>query len=349
MLSILAASIPLFLGGCGNEEPEIVSDTIFALGTTCTVQLYGEEHEDLIEPIFDLIREVEDKMSVRAEGTEASRINEHAGEEPVRVSDDTFTVVERAKHYSALSDGRFDLTIEPLVSLWSIGSEDQRVPSEDEIARAADKVDYRKVRLDEEESTVFLEEKGMGLDLGGIAKGYAADISVDYLRDHGVEYGIINFGGNVFAFGKKYGKNEWRIGIQSPDRQRGDYVGVAELVNRAVVTSGKYERYFEQDGVRYHHILSTEDGYPVRNSLASVTVITGRALDADALSTALFTLGLEAGVRRAEELEGVEAVFLTEEKIVYTTGGLQDSFSVTSDVYKRGETKSLLAAGGTQE
>jgi thiamine biosynthesis lipoprotein len=190
---------------------------------------------------------------------------------------------------------------------------------------------------------VFLEEEGMGIDLGGIAKGYAADISVDYLMEQGVDYGIINFGGNVYAFGEKYDSESWRIGIQAPGENRGSYVGIAEIRDKAVVTSGKYERYFVQDGVRYHHILSTEDGYPVRNGLASVTVITDRSLDADALSTLLFTLGLEEGIRRAEELEDVEAVFLTEEKIVYTTGGLREEFTISEDGYKRGEAKSLLA------
>ena len=340
----LAVCVTLLLASsCTEQEPEMISDTEFALGTTCTVQLYGEKQRKHIAPVFELIEDVENKMSVRKDGSEAKRINEMAGEKPVEVSDETFTVIEKAKEYSALSGGTFDVTIEPLVELWSIGSEEQRVPSEEEIEEALKRVDYRKLRLDRQDSSVFLEEVGMGIDLGGIAKGYAADISVDYLEKQGVDYGIINFGGNVYAFGEKHNSETWRIGIQAPDENRGSYVGIAEITDKAVVTSGKYERYFVQDGVRYHHILSTKDGHPVRNSLASVTVITDRSLDADALSTLLFTLGLEGGMKRAEELEGVEAIFLTEEKIVYSTEGLRKKFTISEDGYKRGEAKSILA------
>ena len=343
VLSLTACIAAVLATSCEEQEPEMISDTQFALGTTCTVQLYGAKQRKHIAPVFELIEEVENKMSVRKDGTEAKRVNEMAGRSPVDVGDKTFTVVEKAKEYSAMSGGTFDVTIEPLVELWSIGSEDQKVPSDGEIEQALKYVDYRKLRLDRRNSTVFLVEEGMGIDLGGIAKGYAADISVDYLLEQGVDYGIINFGGNVYAFGEKYDSESWRIGIQAPGENRGSYVGIAEIRDKAVVTSGKYERYFVQDGVRYHHILSTEDGYPVRNGLASVTVITDRSLDADALSTLLFTLGLDEGIRRAEELEDVEAVFLTEEKIVYTTGGLREKFTISEDGYKRGEAKSLLA------
>ncbi len=336
----------LILGNsCSKKVPEKIDETIFALGTTCTVQLYGRAKRDVMEKVFELVRDVESKMSVRIDGTEAWRINENAGSRTVKVSRETFTVVKRARDYSVFSGGSFDLTIEPLVNLWSIGSEDQRVPSEEEIADALKMVDYRRVRLDEENLTVFLERPGMGIDLGGIAKGYAADISVAFLEEQGISHGIINFGGNVFAFGAKHGRENWKIGIQSPGSGRGEYVGIVEVKNKAVVTSGEYERYFVEDGVRYHHILSTEDGYPVRNELSSVSVVSDRALDADALSTVLYTMGLKRGLARAEELDGVEAIFLTDENTVYTTDGLKSSFYLTHDEYRRGEPASLSEGG----
>lgn len=341
-VAVLGTLLIVF-SACSEDTPKTVSDTVFALGTTCTVQLYGAEHEEKIDEVFELIRGVENRMSVRKEGTETYRINRAAGKKPVEVSKGTYTVVKRGREYSARSDGSFDITIEPLVELWNIGSEDQRIPSKEEVEKALEKVDYRKLRLDPENRRVYLEDEEMGIDLGGIAKGYAADISVDYLMQHGVDYGIINFGGNVYAFGEKYGSEVWKIGIQSPEDSRGEYVGIVEVRDRAVVTSGKYERYFIEDGVRYHHILSTEDGFPIRNDLASVSVVTERSLEADALSTLLFTLGLEEGLRRAENMMNTEAVFITGDKIVYTTEGLRDRFRITADTYRRGEARALLA------
>jgi thiamine biosynthesis lipoprotein len=292
--------------------------------------------------VFELIEEIENKMSVKKEGTEAVRVNERAGEGPVRVSRQTFEVIRQGKRYSMLGEGAFDVTIKPLVDLWGIGTEAARVPAQEEIEQALEKVDYRKLRLNENRGSVELLEQGMGLDLGGIAKGYASDEAAKLLRERGVEYGIINFGGNVLAFGEKGGDTAWRIGIQSPVEERGQYVGVVEVRNEAVVTSGKYERYFEEDGTRYHHILSTEDGRPVRNSLTSVSIVTEEALKADALSTMIFVQGLEQGLRTAEQLEGVEAILITEEEVIYTTSGLRERFTISDSQYARGESEALL-------
>ena len=335
----------LFITGCGggtDTVPSSVSDSDFALGTACTVKLYGEENRKHIEPVFELIKEIENTMSVKKEGTEASRVNEEAGEGPTEVSEETFYVVQESKYYSALGDGDFDVTIKPLVDLWGIGTDAAQVPSDEEIEKALKKVDYTKLQLNEERSTVELQEKGMGLDLGGIAKGYASDKSAELLREAGVEYGIINFGGNVLAFGEKGNESAWRIGIQSPEEGRGNYVGVVEVRNKAVVTSGKYERYFEKDGLRYHHILSTEDGRPVRNALTSVSIVTDEALKADALSTMIFVQGVEQGLATAEGLEGVEAILITKEQVIYTTSGLREQFTISDSDYARGETEALL-------
>jgi thiamine biosynthesis lipoprotein len=344
----VALTAVLLLSGCGEEEklPQSVSDSSFALGTVCNVKLYGQENEQHIPAVFDLIEEIEEKMSVKKDDTEASRLNEKAGKGPVEVSEDTFHVVSRGKYYSALGDGAFDITIKPLVDLWGIGTDAARIPSETEIDEALEKVDYAKLKLDGERSTVELTEEGMGVDLGGIAKGYASDRAAALLQEKGVEYGIINFGGNVLAFGEKGGDTAWRIGIQSPVEERGSYVGIVEVRDEAVVTSGKYERYFERDGERYHHILSTEDGRPVRNSLTSVSIVSEKALEADALSTLIFVQGLEKGLNTAEELEGVEAILITGEKVIYTTSGLRERFSISDKQYARGESESILNGTG---
>jgi len=235
----------------------------------------------------------------------------------------------------------------PLVSLWDIGGEGQRVPTDPEIAEALELVDYSCVRLSPDTREVFLPVRGMEIDLGGIAKGYAADEAERLLRKRGVERAIVDIGGNIVVIGEKTGGRPWRIGIQDPFQPRGAYFGIVELEDATAVTSGIYERYFEQDGERYHHILDTDTGYPVGGSLAGVTVVVGAkqasgdspaadvpaafpALAADALATGVFSMGAKAGGRLVERLSGVEAVLTFRDRQVRITAGLIDRFSLTS-------------------
>lgn len=349
LLAALWILLTLTTTGCGQGQPEEVTASDFALGTTCSIKLFGTGNRKYLQPALDIAKEIEAKMSVRLEGSEISRVNQQAGEEPVQVSDETFALVRRAYEYSAMGDGVFDLTIGPLVSLWDIGSGNEKVPEAREIGDARQLVDYHDLILDHSEKRIGLRREGMRIDLGAIAKGYAADRMVEYLKEQGVEYGIINLGGNVYAFGEKNGSGPWKIGIQSPDDERGRYIGVLETRDRAVVTSGKYERYFTEEGRRYHHILDTDTGYPVENGIASVSIVSADATAADALSTLVFGLGLEEGLRLSEELEDVEAIIITEEKVVYTTSGLRDSFRLTDSGYDRGEAGHLIPEGRTEE
>ena len=336
-LAILGVLLTVLVSGCGQGQPEEVTANDFALGTTCSVKLFGTGNRKYLQPALDIAKEVEEKMSVRLEGSEISRVNSQAGKDPVQVSDETFALVQGAYEYSVMGNGVFDLTIGPLVSLWDIGSGSEEVPDDQAVSDALQLVNYRDLILDPEKKRIGLRREGMRIDLGAIAKGYAVDRMVEYLEEQGVGYGIINLGGNVYAFGEKNGSLPWKIGIQSPDDERGRYIGVLETRNRAVVTSGKYERYFTEGGRRYHHILDTENGYPVENGIASVSIVSADATAADALSTLVFGLGLEEGLRLSEEVEDVEAIIITEEDVVYTTSGLRDSFQLTDSRYDRGE------------
>lgn len=329
----------LFLGlfmGCEKKTPQAITETDFALGTTCSVKLFGSEYRDRLKPSLEIAKTVEERMSVNLEDSEISRINRAAGNLAVSVSDETFGLLERAVEFAEMGQGAFDPTIGPLVSLWDIGSGDESVPEPEAIKEALGLVNFRLVRLEKSGDKVFLEKSGMTLDLGAIAKGYAADLMVDYLRARKVPAGIVNLGGNVYAFGRKPAGGPWKIGIQSPYDDRGTYIGIAEIDEGAVVTSGKYERFFIENGIRYHHILSTQNGYPVENGLASVTIISSDATAADALSTLIFTKGLEKGLKLAESLENVEAVIITEEKKVFTTSGIRESFRLTDDDFQPG-------------
>ena len=180
-------------------------------------------------------------------------------------------------------------------------------------------VDYTQIKV--EGNTVTLPE-GMMIDLGGIAKGYIADELAAFLREQGVTSADLNLGGNVITIGRKPDGTAWRIGVQNPHGSRDESILILNLVDATVVTSGNYERYFELDGVRYHHILDPETGYPVSNGLASVSIITQSSMYADALSTACYVLGLEEGMALIEELEDVEAIFITEDLEIHYSSGV---------------------------
>jgi thiamine biosynthesis lipoprotein len=177
----------------------------------------------------------------------------------------------------------------------------------------------------------------MAIDLGAIAKGYAADEAAALAEKNGVRRAIIDLGGNILALGSRQKDSPWRIGIQDPGRERGSYLGILPVQNKSVVTSGVYERFFEEGGRRYHHILSTQNGRPVENSLLAVTVMADRSIDADALSTTLFSLGWEKGRPLIEAVPGAEAVFVFADGIVRGTGGAMEIFTLTSDKYRMGE------------
>ncbi len=313
-----------------SRAPEPVSRTEFLLGTVCGLTLHDHAAPEVFEKVFARVREIENRMSVTIDSSDIGRINAAAGREAVRAAEDTYSVISAGLEFSRLSGGAFNAAIGPLVSLWGIGTDRARLPEKGEIAAAAARVDHRKVRLDPAAGTVFLEEPGMALDLGAIAKGYAADEAARIVREAGVRSAIIDFGGNVLAVGSHPEGRAWRIGVQNPDLSRGTYLGVLDVRDMAVVSSGVYERFFTgPDGERYHHILDSKTGYPVRNGLSGVTVIAKDSIVADALSTTLFSLGLPAGLEFAERIEDVEALFITEDKNLYATGGLREFFSLS--------------------
>jgi thiamine biosynthesis lipoprotein len=290
----------------------------FVLGTIVTVKIFEDGSESVLDEIFERLSEIESKMSFNSSASEVIEVNEAAGIEPVIVSDDTYEVIEKAIDFADQSQGKFDPTIGPLVDLWGIGSERAAIPSNTDLQNAMHKIGWMKVELKGYEKSIYLTEKGMKLDLGAIAKGYASDEVVRILRDKGIGRAIINLGGNVYAFGEKQDGSPWRIGIQNPFSTRGEYLGILSVKTKSVVTSGIYERYFEQAGKRYHHILSSNTGYPVDNELASVTVITESSIDADALSTVLFASGIEDGIAFLKKYNPeIGAAFVTKDNKIY--------------------------------
>lgn len=335
VLLLTTAGVLLFTRREPAAEPR--RESHFALGTVVSLTVYRPVSQDFFTGAFALVDEYEQKLSRNLEGSEISAVNRAAGEGSVAVSPETWDVIEEGLRYSRLSAGAFDITIGPLVSLWGIGTEAARVPEEREIDDALSLIDYQLVSQDEENRRIYLPEPGMALDPGAIAKGYIADRLAEYCLTRDIGNAIINLGGNILTLGTKPDGSPYRIGIQDPFSPRGSYIGIVTTADRSVVSSGVYERFFEKEGIRYHHILDTGTGRPVRNSLMGVSIISERSVDGDGLSTSVFALGLKQGRDLIESLDGVEAVFITDEKKVYNTTGLTGKFSLTAPSFTAGD------------
>lgn len=309
--------------------------TDLVLGTVCSVRILDGGSQAALDAAFARLRQIEQEMSANSTGTVVAAINAAAGKDPVPAPADVRYVTGKALQYASLSHGAFDPTIGPIVKLWNIGMDGERIPAPEEIRAALPLVDYTAVRIDDAAGTIFLPRAGMRLDLGAIAKGYAADEVARILKQKRVKAAVIDLGGNIEVYGKKPDGSPWRVGIQNPFDDRGAYIGVATLPGGStVVTSGVYERFFiGPDGTRYHHILDTHTGSPVRNGLVSVTVISSSSIDADGMSTTLFALGLKAGMALVESMPHVEAVFIDEDKHVYASSGVPSIFRLDDPAF----------------
>ena len=335
--------VPLCLLSCAASRQSGGPVSEYVLGTICTVNLFEKGKPELYSKVFGRLAELEGIFSANSEGTDLDTVNRNAGQRPVSVRPELIEVLEKALEYAEISGGYFEPSIGPLVKLWGIGTEAARVPGEGEIRDALNLINYRDIVINRAEGTVFLKRPGMALDLGGIAKGYAADEIARLLAGEGVERCIVDLGGNIFAAGernagKKAGHEEsfWRIGIQDPRGNRGNYIGILRVKNKSVVTSGVYERFFEKDGKRYHHIFSTKSGCPAENGLLSVTIIADLSIDADALSTAAFALGRERGSELIALVPGSGGIFVSEDLTVRITPNLEKDFTLTAAEYHFG-------------
>ncbi len=288
-LIFILIALCMCLCSCGKSEKS--TQTALALDTLVSVTCYGDGSAEAANAAIDEIKRIEGIFSPYIETSEIYKINQNAHIAPVEVSDEVMSVLRQALRVCSLTDGAFDITIKPLVDLWNIKSENPAVPSDEKIEEAKAKVDWTKVKL--ADGTVSLGTDGMMLDLGGAAKGYAADCAVKVLRDYGIKDAILDLGGNVYAMGSSEKGSPWRIGLQDPGGKRGEYFKLEELSDLSCVTSGSYERYFESDGKIYHHIINPKTGKCADEGLISVSVIGKSSFEADMLSTAIFVMGAE--------------------------------------------------------
>ena len=306
----------------------------FLMDTIVDMQVYGKNAEDIINKSFARMREIENEMSKNISKSEVSKINKNAANEWVQVSKNTFKVIEKAVDYAELTNGKFDPTIGPLVQLWGIGTDEAKVPEKNEIKQKKELVNYKNLKLDKDNYSIKFEKKNMQIDLGGIAKGYAADEVRDIVKKAGIESAYVNLGGNVLVIGGKEDGTSWKIGIQDPREARGSVMASLEIKDKTVVTSGNYERYFREDGILYHHILNPETGRPTRNNLLSVSIISKDSFEADVISTSAFILGRKAAYKFIKNKDDIEAIFVTKNYNVYLTPGLKGKVEILDSDFK---------------
>jgi thiamine biosynthesis lipoprotein len=290
------------------------------MGTRVAVELWSEDAAlagRAMDEVIAEMRRTDELMSTYKPESQLSQVNAHAHERPVQVDADIIAVVERALAMSKLSGGAFDITYASVGYLYDYRAHQR--PTDREIAAALPGVDYRQVQVDREARTIRFLRTGVRIDLGGIAKGYAVDRSIEHLRNLGIEHAMVNAGGDTRLLGDRRGK-PWVVGIRDP-RSEGRVVTRLPLEEEAISTSGDYERYFEEDGVRYHHILVPGTGKSARG-VRSATVIGADATLTDALSTTVFVLGVERGMRLIAGLKGVEAVVVDDQGRIYYSDGL---------------------------
>ena len=316
----------------GSQEP--VSATAIKLNTAVTVTIYDSQDRELLTECMNLCDKYEKIFSRTASDSELYQLN-HRELTPVAGTEDTFQIsdplaelIRKGLYYSELSEGAFDIAIEPLTSLWDFTAEDPQVPEDRLIQKALTKCDYHNVSVSDN-NEVILKTEDTAIELGAIAKGYIADRLKDYLISQGVKSAIINLGGNVLCIGGKPNDSSFKIGIQKPFADRSETIAVMDIKDKSVVSSGVYERCFEQDGTLYHHLLNPRTGYPYDNGLIAVTIISDESVDGDALSTTCFALGLEDGMKLAESLDNVQAFFVTSDYEIHYTKDFQKEITVT--------------------
>lgn len=326
---------------CPMRTPAKAEREMFKMGTIVRISLYGTSEKRLNEALDMTMGEIsrlEALLSANVPSSDISKINRIAGERPVRVSEETGFLLERALEWSELTDGAFDPTVGRVVKLWGIGTDAAAVPDDALIRQTVSFTDFKKVSVTHEQGETYVRTGiGQMIDLGGIAKGYATDRIIELLAKEGITSALIDLGGNIAVIGSLPNGREWKLGLQHPSKSRGEYFGTIGVTDTSVVTSGPYERYFESNGVRYHHIFDPRTGYPAGSDLESVTVISRCSTDADALSTALFVMGSEEGLLFLSGLENTDAVLVARkngENLVYVTEGINKTFMLKSSDMK---------------
>jgi thiamine biosynthesis lipoprotein len=324
LLILLCAAFGGCVGVSSGKESTVVTRAQMQMGTLVKITAVARDESGAQAAAtagFAEIHRLEELLSTWIPTSELSRVNALAGVMPVPVSHDTMTVVQGAIQVAELTDGGFNIAIGPAVDVWNV-IEGRRVPTGSELDALRHMVDLHAIHVDAQTQTIFLEKAGMRIDVGGIGKGYAADQAVAVMKKAGALAGIVALSGDIQTFGRLPGGRKFPVGIQHP-RKEGEVLAFIDLEDEAISTAGDYERFFEREGVRYHHILNPRTLQPARGC-QSVTVIAREGIWADGLDTGIFVMGAELGMQLVEALPDVEAIIVDHEGLVHVSSGLRD-------------------------
>ena len=308
------------------SEPQEAAGGLFAMDTYINLTAYGPNAEAALDLAEARIRELENLWSVTDEGSEIYAAN-HSGGAAVSVSADTEELLRFALDMAGETGGALEPTIYPVLTAWGFTTDSYQIPAQEELDRLLKLVDYEAITLTDNTVTV---PDGMMLDLGAVGKGYAADETAAILRENGVESALLDFGGNILTVGSKPDGTPWRVGVRDPDSD--GTLGMLEVIDQSVVVSGGYEKYFVgEDGERYWHIIDPETGRPARSGLVQAAIVSQESRLCDALSTAIFVMGLDEAVDYWQARQDFDMLLLTDDREIYLTEGLRGAFTPWAD------------------
>lgn len=338
---ILFLALSMALSGCTStkapKELALVKQEQLILGTFGSISAYSNSEKagnKAISEAYERIGEIENLMSTSIEGSDVYTMNKNAGKEATKINSSTMDVMLEGLEYFNVTKETFNIGLGSLIELWGIGKDWQKVPTAEEITEAKNHIDLNNLEVSKENSTVFIKDPKMLVDLGGIAKGYAVDESIRILKKSGIKSGIVNLGGDIYALGTKPDGTPWRVGINNPEIGTNNSIARISVSDKSVLTSGDYERYFIENGVRYHHIIDPKTGMPADNGVVSVTIVSDTCMDADVLATSALILGVEEGLKLIESRPGVEGLLITKDKEVYVSSGLKSDLEILDNNFK---------------
>lgn len=343
LLTLFSLLFTLFLTGCTPRD-NMYKESRVLMDTYCTITVIStseKKAKEAIEAGFAEIKKLEGLINYFSPESETSAIGRSAGERPVHVSRETLDLMQKTLKISDLTGGAFDPTIAPLVTLWNFSKRlpNPDVPSADEIAKVLRLVDYRKIIIESAASEIYLAEKGMELDLGGISKGYAADRAVEVIKAKGVKAALVAIAGDIRGYGLSTSGQPWKVGIQNPrpdnpdaERPWEDIIATLHLKDSAISTAGDYQRFFIKDGKRYHHIIDPKTGFPSESGLISVSVIAPEGYISDGIDTAVLILGPEKGMKLLDAM-GLGGILVTSENKFLLTQHLNGKMKILSNKY----------------
>lgn len=324
---ILGISLLLLLCGCKASEEKCAKKDLFAMDTYMTMTAYGENSEEALDKACNEITSLEKLFSVTEQDSDISRINSSHGQ-PVEISHDTASIIDCSNELSKHTNGALDITVYPLVREWGFTTGNYSVPAKNRINELLGSIGYLGVSITDNKVTI---PENYQLDLGSVAKGYAGDKAADILRNEGVSSAILNLGGNIMTIGEKPDGSKWRVAVTDPFSPS-DIICTLSVSDKAVVTSGNYQRYFVDDsGKKYCHIIDPETGFPSDNGIASVTIISESGTYCDGLSTALFVMGEEKAKDFWKEHRDFEMLIITEDSRIIMTENLSENAEFTDE------------------